>query len=205
MNSSLNATASSRRRGADVFVIAIHQAHEESDMPRPAATIASTSIASSIRRLLAIAGTLIVAAIVVAAPKVHAADKAASEPASREVRGVKLASICSVCGVVSDVRAETRDAPSDPKGAIAGAVVGGLAGHGMGGGSGRTAMTVLGVVGGGVAGNAIEKKMNRVTVWTTTVVFKDGTVRSYERDSGPNVEPGDIVVIAEGKPARVER
>ena len=43
------------------------------------------------------------------------------------------------------------------------------------------------------------------TVWTTTVVFKDGAVRSYERDSGPTVEPGDIVVIADHQPARVER
>jgi outer membrane lipoprotein SlyB len=174
-------------------------------MPHPAfAGIASTSIARATRRLLATAVALMAAAVFVAAPRVHAADKAA-DPMPREVRGVKLASICSVCGVVSDVRAETRDAPADAKGAVAGAVVGGLAGHGMGNGSGRTAMTVLGAIGGGVAGNAIEKKMRRVTVWTTTVVFTDGNVRSYERDSSPKVEPGDIVVIADGHPARVER
>jgi len=168
------------------------------------ARIASTSAARAPRRLLAIAAALTTAAVLVAVPTVYAADKAA-DPVSREVRGVKLASICSVCGVVSDVRAETRDAPADAKGAVAGAVIGGLAGHGVGSGSGRTAATVLGALGGGVAGNAIEKKMNRVTVWTTTVVFKDGTVRSYERQTGPGVEPGDVVVIAEGRPTRVER
>jgi outer membrane lipoprotein SlyB len=122
-----------------------------------------------------------------------------------EVRGVDLASICSLCGVVSDMHSETRDTPADAKGAVAGAVVGGLAGHGMGSGSGRTAMTVLGALGGGVAGNAIEKKMRRVTVWTITVVFKDGTVRTYDSDADPRVAPGDVVVIAEGHPARVER
>jgi len=168
------------------------------------AKTAPLSIAYATQRLLAMAAALTAAAVLAAAPHAHAADKPA-DAAPREVRGVKLDSICSVCGVVSDVRTETRDAPPDAKGAIAGAVVGGLTGHGMGGGSGRTAMTVLGAVGGGVAGNAIEKKMRRVTVWTTTVVFKDGAVRSYERDSGPTVEPGDIVVIADGHPARVER
>lgn len=168
------------------------------------ARIASPSIADATQRLLAMAAALTAAAVLAAAPTAHAADKPA-DPVAREVRGVKLASICSACGVVSDMRSETRDAPADPKGAIAGAVVGGLAGHGIGSGSGRTAMTVLGAVGGGVAGNAIEKKMRRVTVWTITVVFKDGIVRSYDADSDPRVAPGDIVVIAEGRPARVER
>jgi outer membrane lipoprotein SlyB len=171
--------------------------------PTDFAMIAPTSVAGAPRGLLGLAAALTMATVFVAAPAAHAADKVAA-PDSSEVRGVKLASICSVCGVVSDVRAETRDAPADPKGAIAGAVVGGLAGHGIGNGSGRTAATVLGVIGGGVAGNAIEKKMNRVTVWTTTVVFKDGTVRSYERTTDQAIQPGDIVVIADGRPTRVE-
>jgi outer membrane lipoprotein SlyB len=174
---------------ADALFTDINRAHEESAMLHPAfARIASTSIADATQRLLAMAAALTAAAVLAAAPHAHAADKP-GDPAAREVRGVQLASICSVCGVVSDVRTETRDAPADPKGAIAGAVVGGLAGHGIGGGSGRTAMTVLGAVGGGVAGNAIEKKMRRVTVWTTTVVFKDGTVRSYERTRARRSSP----------------
>ena len=170
----------------------------------PSTRMASTSTFRPADRLLAATATLIATAALAASPRAHAADKAV-EPTPHEVRGVKLGSICSVCGVVSDVRADTRDAPADAKGAVAGAVVGGLAGHGIGSGSGRTAMTVLGAVGGGVAGNAIDKKLRRVTVWTSTVMFKDGTVRSYEHDSSPKVEPGDIVVIADGRPARVER
>jgi len=182
-------------------------AHEVSAVLRPASIKFASpyaSMADATQRLLAMAAVLTAAALLAAAPQAQAADAPAG-PAPREVRGVKLDSICSVCGVVSDVHAETRDAPADGKGAVVGAVVGGLAGHGMGAGSGRAAMTVLGAVGGGVAGNAIEKKMRRVTVWTTTVVFKDGVVRSYENDSGPKAEPGDIVVIADGHPARVER
>ena len=174
-------------------------------MQDPAFTVTTAaSIADAMRRLLAFAPAFAAAAVLAAAPGARAADKPV-DPVPGEVRGVKLASICSVCGVVSDVRTETRDAPASAKGAVAGAVVGGLAGHGVGSGSGRTAATVLGAIGGGAAGHAIEKKMHRVTVWTTTVVFKDGTVRAYERDSGPKVEPGDIVVIADGHPVRVER
>jgi len=165
--------------------------------------IASRSIADASRRLLALSAALAAAAVLIAAPRAHAADKPA-DPV-HDVRGVKLASICSMCGVVSDMRSETRDAPADAKGAVAGALVGGLAGHGVGSGSGRTAMTVLGAVGGGVAGNAIEKKMRRVTVWTITVVFKDGTVRSFDAEGDPKVAPGDVVVIADGHAARVER
>jgi outer membrane lipoprotein SlyB len=180
-------------------------AQEEIAMPQPAfAKTAAISIADARQRLLAMAATLTAAVVLAAAPHARAAAKP-PEAAPREVRGVRLDSICSVCGVVSEVRSETRDAPPDAKGAVAGAVIGGLAGHGMGGGSGRTAMTVLGAVGGGVAGNTIEKKMRRVTVWTTTVVFKDGTLRSYDRDSSPNAAPGDVVVIADGHPVRVER
>jgi outer membrane lipoprotein SlyB len=166
--------------------------------------IAPTAIVDATRRLLATSAALAAAAVLSSAPTAHAADKPV-DPVAHEVRGVKLASICSMCGVVSEMRSETRDPPADPKGAVAGAVVGGLAGHGIGSGSGRTAMTVLGAVGGGLTGNAIEKKIRRVTVWTITVVFKDGTVRSYDSDSDPRVAPGDVVVIAEGHPARVER
>jgi outer membrane lipoprotein SlyB len=167
------------------------------------ARIACVAVADAAPYLPTVAAALVAAAVVLAGPEAGAADTPVAA-APTEVRGVKLASICSVCGVVSDVRAETREAAASPKGAVAGAVVGGLAGHGLGSGSGKTAATVLGAIGGGVAGNAIEKKVHRVTVWTTTVVFKDGTVRSYERDADPKVGPGDIVVIAEGRPARVE-
>ena len=43
-----------------------------------------------------------------------------------------------------------------------------------------------------------------MTVWTTTVVFRDGTVRTYDRTTGQTVAPGDIVVIADGHPTRAE-
>ena len=148
-------------------------------------------------RVIAPALFAVTAAAVLATSPAHAAD---DRP--RVVRGVPLASVCDACGVVSELRVQTREEPDKHVGAVAGAVVGGLAGHAIGDGSGRTVATILGAVGGGVAGNAIEKKVRRVTVWTTTVAFKDGSVASYERTSDPGLAPGDVVTIEAGNPVR---
>ena len=108
---------------------------------------------------------LVVAASFAAIPAAHAGDNpSATRPT--EVRGVKLATLCAACGVVSDTRVETRAGKGTGVGAVGGAVVGGLVGHQIGSGSGNTVATVLGAVGGGVAGNAIEKKAKSVTVWS---------------------------------------
>ena len=142
--------------------------------------------------------------MLIAAAVAHAADRD-HDPVPTEVRGVKLASICGACGVVSDIRTETRESKNNAAGTVAGALIGGLAGHAIGGGSGRTVGTVVGAVGGGVAGNQIEKKMNKVTVWITTVTFKDGSVGSYERSVDSGLAPGDVVTINDGYPVRRAR
>ena len=152
-------------------------------------------------RVIAAALFAVTAAAVLATSPAQASEHPADD-APRLVRGVPLASICDACGVVSELRVQTREEPDKHVGAVAGAVVGGLAGHAIGDGSGRTVATVLGAVGGGVAGNAIEKKVRRVTVWTTTVTFKDGSVASYERTSDPGLAPGDVVTIEAGNPVR---
>src|SRR5262245_28602477 len=102
-------------------------------------------------------------ATLVSVPLAWASD-ANAKPVT-EVHGVKLASICKSCGVVSDTHTETRKGKSSGLGAVGGAVVGGVVGHQFGGGSGKTAMTALGAVGGGVAGNEVEKNMKKYTVW----------------------------------------
>jgi uncharacterized protein YcfJ len=53
-------------------------------------------------------------------------------------------------------------------GSIAGAVVGGVIGHQIGGGRGRDIATVVGVAGGGYAGNRIEKHVQDKQTETTT-------------------------------------
>jgi outer membrane lipoprotein SlyB len=137
---------------------------------------------------------LVLAASFAAILAAHAGDNpAATRPT--EVRGVKLASICTTCGVVSATRVETRTGKGTGAGAVGGAVVGGLAGHQIGRGSGNKVATVLGAIGGGVAGNAIEKNVKKETIWLTTVTFKDGTTDTYEQKTDPGLDAGDVVTV----------
>ena len=96
----------------------------------------------------------------------------------------------------------TRKGKPSGVGAVGGAVAGGVVGNQFGHGNGKAAMTALGVVGGAVAGNEIEKNVKKTTVWITTVTFKDGTQKRYERNSDPGLRAGDVVTIVNGRPVR---
>lgn len=107
--------------------------------------------------------------------------------------------LCTTCGTVESVNAVQRAAPPSGVGAVAGGVVGGLLGNQVGGGSGRAAATVLGAVGGGFAGNAIEKKTRTVTTYQVRVRMQDGSVRSVEQGSAPAI---GAPVVVEGNTLR---
>ena len=123
-----------------------------------------------------ISNAVMLAAILVAAPSVEAAGKPAHPT---EVQGVKLTSICIDCGVVSDIRTETV--------------------KGKGSGKHATAETAAS---GAVAGNESGTGAKSVTVWSTTVVFKNGTTQTYQQKRNPGLQPGDVVTIQEGVPTR---
>jgi len=89
--------------------------------------------------------------------------------------------ICANCGTVSSVTPIQRDGTGGGGGAIAGGVLGALLGNQVGGGDGKSIATVLGAVGGGFAGNAIEKKMKKSTVYEVTVHMEDGSTRTIEQ------------------------
>jgi hypothetical protein len=122
------------------------------------------------------ANAVIFAAILVAAPSVDAAEKA---PHPTEVHGVKLTSICIDCAVVSDIRKETV--------------------KGKGSGKHATAETAAS---GAVAGNESGTGAKSVTVWSTTVVFKNGTTQTYQQKRNPGLQPGDVVTIEAGVPTK---
>ena len=94
---------------------------------------------------------------------------------------------CAVCGHVETVRAVQRTQRPSGVGAVAGGVVGGLVGNQIGHGGGRTAATVLGAVGGGFAGNEIEKRTHTVTVYEVGVRMDNGTLRTVETRSAPPI------------------
>jgi outer membrane lipoprotein SlyB len=119
------------------------------------------------------------------------------------------ANVCATCGTVEAVTPVQRQGKVNGVdvgnttiglGTVAGGVVGGLLGNQVGGGNGKTAMTVLGVAGGAFAGNQIEKNMKKVTVYEVRVRMDDGTVRNMELSSA--VAVGSKVIV-EGKNLRM--
>ncbi|MDE2275898.1 MAG: glycine zipper 2TM domain-containing protein, partial [Burkholderiales bacterium] len=103
------------------------------------------------------------------------------------------ATLCSNCGVIEGVREVRREGQGTGLGAVAGGVLGGVVGHQLGGGNGKTALTVLGAIGGGLAGNEIEKRQRAVTLYEVRVRMDDGTVRSFTQASAP--APGTHVTV----------
>lgn len=112
------------------------------------------------------------------------------------------AAVCAHCGVVEGVREVSVKGEGTGLGAVAGGVVGAAVGNRVGRGNGRTVMTVLGAVGGGLAGNEIEKRTRAQTVYDVRVRMDDGSVRTLQQKTAP--APGARVVV-EGSTLRAAR
>ncbi|MEO8389407.1 glycine zipper 2TM domain-containing protein [Polaromonas sp.] len=132
-----------------------------------------------------------------------------SHPPTVVAQAAPRANVCASCGTVEAVTPVQRQGKVNGVdvgnttiglGTVAGGVVGGLVGNQMGGGNGKTAMTVLGAAGGAFAGNQIEKNMKKVTVYEVRVRMDDGTVRTMEVSS--SVAVGSKVIV-EGKNLRL--
>jgi outer membrane lipoprotein SlyB len=98
-----------------------------------------------------------------------------------------VAAVCSSCGVVEAVTPFEKKGEGSGIGAVAGGVIGGVVGNQIGGGNGRKAMTVLGAVGGGVAGHEIEKRQRATTRYAVKVRMEDGSLRSVTQSTAPTV------------------
>ena len=72
-------------------------------------------------------------------------------------------------------------------------LLGGAVGNKMGHGSGRTATTVLGAIGGGLAGNEVEKRARAETVYEVRVRMDDGSTRTFTQKTAPT--PGSRVTV----------
>lgn len=109
------------------------------------------------------------------------------------------ATVCATCGVIEAVRPVQQKGQGTGLGAVAGGVLGGVVGNQMGKGSGKTAMTVLGAIGGGYAGNEVEKQQRTVTVYEVRVRMDDGSLRTFTQSTEP--VPGTRVEV-EGRSFR---
>ena len=126
---------------------------------------------------------------------------AKSEPARAAVPPpppVVVAAICRECAVIEDVREVEKAGQASGAGAVGGAVVGGVIGHQMGGGRGKDVATVLGVIGGGLAGNAIEKNAKKTVEYQIVVRYEDGTKGLFTQATPPSWRPGDKVKVING-------
>ena len=89
-------------------------------------------------------------------------------------------------------------------GAVLGALIGGLAANHFGAGGGRALMTGAGVVGGAVAGNAIEARTRRPDeAYRVQVRFDNGTVRDFDFEQVDDLRTGDRVKFEGGQLHRV--
>ncbi len=108
-------------------------------------------------------------------------------------------SSCRDCGTVVTTNRK------DEKGSgTAGTVIGGVGGAVAGNVLGHdTTSTVLGGVGGAVAGNVIGKKVGTKKVWSVQVRMDDGTTREVDFSSEPRFREGDRVRVRNGTLARL--
>jgi outer membrane lipoprotein SlyB len=116
-----------------------------------------------------------------------AGQAAGTKAAAAKPRATAQAAVCGTCGVIEAVQAVKRKGEGTGLGAVVGGVAGAALGNQVGGGNGRKAMTVIGAVGGGVAGHEIEKHARATTVYEVRVRMDDGSVRTLERSSAPPV------------------
>lgn len=106
--------------------------------------------------------------------------------------------ICNTCGHVTSIQAFREEGHGTGIGAAGGAVAGGLVGHAFGGGNGRVATTLLGALGGGLAGNSVERHVRSTTSYRVNVRMENGTSRYFTYANTPPVSDGERVRVVNG-------
>lgn len=110
---------------------------------------------------------------------------------------------CTNCGKVAEIRVSEASDWKKYAAPVGGAVVGGVIGNQFGGGSGKTALTVVGALGGGLLGHKVESK-HRDKVYEVVVRMDDGSHRTVTYQSQPPVREGDRVRLRDGQLILVE-
>jgi outer membrane lipoprotein SlyB len=134
-----------------------------------------------------------------AAPKAPMATASRSAPVAHTAP-VQVAAVatCAECGVIESVREIDAKGKGSGLGAVGGGVVGGLLGNQVGAGRGKDVMTVVGVVGGALAGNEVEKRVKTTKHYEVTVRLHDGSSRVISEASLPTWRTGDKVKVING-------
>lgn len=105
---------------------------------------------------------------------------------------------CASCGVVEGISETRHEGRGTGIGAVGGAVAGGVVGNQFGSGGGRTAMTLLGALGGGLAGNSVEKHIRSTTSYSIRVRMDNGKTRYFTWHEAPPFQQGQRVRVEHG-------
>ena len=108
------------------------------------------------------------------------------------------ASCPTTCGTVEAISAVRHEGHGTGIGAVGGAVAGGVIGNQFGRGGGRTAMTLLGAVGGGFGGNAVERHLRSTTSYSVRVRMENGRTRYFSYREAPPFRRGEHVHVEHG-------
>jgi outer membrane lipoprotein SlyB len=110
---------------------------------------------------------------------------------------------CTNCGRVQQIKVSESSDWKKYAAPVGGAVVGGVIGNQFGGGSGKTALTIVGALGGAFAGHKVEEK-TRDKIYEVAVKMDDGSIRTVTYQSQPPVREGDRVRLRDGQLILVE-
>jgi outer membrane lipoprotein SlyB len=102
---------------------------------------------------------------------------------------------CADCGVVASITPVKKEGQMGLVGAAGGGALGGLAGNQFGHGKGKTAMTVVGVLGGALAGAEVQKQVTSTTVYQVAVNMEAGGQRVVTLASAEGLAPGARVHV----------
>ena len=102
---------------------------------------------------------------------------------------------CQDCGVVASITPVKQAGQAGLVGGLGGAALGGLAGNQFGHGKGKTAMTVVGVLGGALAGAEVQKQVTSTTVYQVAVNMETGGQRVVTISSVNGLSPGSRVHV----------
>ena len=102
---------------------------------------------------------------------------------------------CQDCGVVSSITPIKKAGEAGWVGTLGGAAAGGLAGNQFGKGKGNTAMTVVGVLGGALAGREVQKQVSSSTVYQVAVNMETGGQRVVTINTAEGLSPGTRVHV----------
>jgi outer membrane lipoprotein SlyB len=123
----------------------------------------------------------------------------AEAPVPQVIEAPKPVAQLGNLGTVQAVREVKQPGEHTAVGPIAGGVAGAVIGSQIGGGNGKKVMTVLGALGGAMAGKHIEQQARGTTRWEVDVRHDNGMQETVLSDVAPPYGAGDRVRVVDGR------